>query len=139
MPPEIGTAFRDRFGIEVTGYVDDIRPYVERAGCFVVPLRVGGGTRLKVLDAWAMGKAVVSTAVGCEGLEAIDGANALIRDTPEEFADAVVAVLRDEDLQRQLGRQARETVQRQYDWDIIGLDLLEQYRRIVTSRALSPI
>src|SRR5690606_31191569 len=53
--------------VDLTGYVDDVRPYLRDAACFVVPLRVGGGTRLKILDAWAMGKAVVSTSVGCEG------------------------------------------------------------------------
>ena len=59
--------------LHLTGYVDDVRPFVHRAKCFIVPLRVGGGTRLKILDAWAMGAAVVSTSIGCEGLAAVDG------------------------------------------------------------------
>src|SRR5439155_14376938 len=62
--------YRARYGVELTGYVEDVRPYVRAAACYVVPLRVGGGTRLKILDAWAMGKAVVSTSIGCEGLVA---------------------------------------------------------------------
>src|SRR5205807_9147899 len=74
--------YKQRYGITLTGYVEDIRPYAVPAGCFVVPLRVGGGTRRKILDAWAMGKAVVSTSIGCEGLAAVDGKNILIRDTP---------------------------------------------------------
>ena len=106
--------------VELTGYVDDIRPYVQEAACFVVPLRVGGGTRLKILDAWAMGKAVVSTSVGCEGLDAIDDVNILVRDDPVAFASAVASVLRDPALRRRLGAAGRETVMRSYSWDVIG-------------------
>src|SRR5213082_4323309 len=84
------------------------------AACYVVPLRVGGGTRLKILDAWAMGKAVVSTSVGCEGLAAEDGRNILIRDDPDGFAQAVCAVLRDAALRQRLGAGGRRTVELQY-------------------------
>src|SRR5439155_1395282 len=90
--------YRARYGVELTGYVEDVRPYVRAAACYIVPLRVGGGTRLKILDAWAMGKAVVSTSIGCEGLVAEDGRNILIRDDPDGFAQAVRAVLQDERL-----------------------------------------
>ena len=120
-------------GIELTGYVADIRPYVAQAGCFVVPLRVGGGTRLKVLDAWAMGKAVVSTSVGCEGLHAVDGGNILIRDTAEGFAAAVRAVLEDAELRRRLGSAARETAEKEYAWDVIGVPMVESYLSIARS------
>ena len=92
--PDVIASYAKR-GIELTGHVDDIRPYVGSAACYVVPLRIGGGTRLKILDAWAMGKAVVSTSVGCEGLDAVDGQNILIRDDPAAFAAAVMMVLRD--------------------------------------------
>ena len=122
--------FRDRHGIDMTGYVDDVRPYFRNAACFVVPLRVGGGTRLKILDAWAMGKAVVSTTVGCEGLEAVDGENILIRDTPADFADAVHAVCADASLRRQLGRQARATAERIYGWDTLGENMIAMYSRL---------
>ncbi|HEX8904833.1 MAG TPA: glycosyltransferase, partial [Longimicrobiaceae bacterium] len=67
---ELRERFRRDFGVDVTGYVPDVRPYFERAGCVIVPLRSGGGTRLKILDAWGAGKAVVSTSLGCEGLDA---------------------------------------------------------------------
>src|SRR5687768_642538 len=73
-------------GLHLTGYVDDIRPYLERAAVFVAPLRVGGGTRLKLVDAWAMGTAVVSTTIGAEGLAVEDGSNILLRDEPKAFA-----------------------------------------------------
>src|SRR5690606_7086949 len=82
-----------KYGIRLTGYVEDIRPFVESAACYVVPLRIGGGTRLKILDAWAMGKAVVSTSVGCEGLQAVDRENILIRDDADAFASSVVELL----------------------------------------------
>jgi glycosyltransferase involved in cell wall biosynthesis len=117
--------------IEMTGYVPDIRPWVHAAACFIVPLRVGGGTRLKVLDAWAMGKAVVSTSVGCEGLLATDGHNILIRDDPAEFASAVQAVLRDSELRHRLGREARRTVEQHYGWESIGLKLANEYLDIL--------
>ena len=85
------------------GYLPDIRRPLAEACCCVVPIRIGGGTRLKILDAWAMGKAVVSTSIGCEGLDAVDGENILIRDTPEAIADALLQVLRDARLRSRLG------------------------------------
>src|SRR5262249_52344196 len=78
--------YANRFGVQLTGYVDDVRPWVRDAACYIVPMRVGGGTRVKILDAWAMGKAVVSTSIGGEGLAVADGTNILVRDRPEEFA-----------------------------------------------------
>lgn len=129
MPPAIGRQFEAQ-GVHVTGYVDDIRPYVTGAACFIVPLRVGGGTRLKVVDAWAMGKAVVSTTVGAEGLEAIDGHNVVLRDDPDAFAEAVVDVLRDKELRKRLEQGARSTAERVYDWELIGRHLLSAYQRI---------
>jgi polysaccharide biosynthesis protein PslH len=119
--------YHDRYAVELTGYVADVRPYVRNAACYVVPLRVGGGTRLKILDAWAMGKAVVSTSVGCEGLAAEDGRNILVRDDPESFAQAVCAVLRDVPLRLRLGVEGRRTVERQYSWERIGESMLGLY------------
>lgn len=118
------------YGITLTGYVNDVRPYIARAACYVVPLRVGGGTRLKVLDAWAMGKAIVSTSVGCEGLRARDGWNLLIRDDPRSFADAVNEVLADAKLRDRLGRNARETVEEHYSWEGIGRKMLPRYESL---------
>jgi glycosyltransferase involved in cell wall biosynthesis len=117
-------------GIHLTGYVDDIRPHVHAAACYIVPLRVGGGTRLKILDAWAMGKAVVSTSVGCEGLETRDGWNILIRDEPRAFAEAVRQVLADPALRASLGTNARETAERIYSWDVIGESMFADYEAV---------
>src|SRR4029077_7101234 len=121
---------RREFGVELTGYVDDTRPYLERAACFIVPLRVGGGTRLKILNAWAMGKAIVSTSIGCEGLAAVDGQNILIRDTAEGFAEAIDSVLSDEGVRRRLGAAGRRTVEQTYSWDIIGREMGGLYERV---------
>jgi polysaccharide biosynthesis protein PslH len=118
-------------GINLTGYVADIRPHVHRAACYIVPIRVGGGTRIKILDAWAMGKAVVSTSIGCEGLRAEDGRNILIRDDPDEFADAVSTVLGDADLRKRLGEEARRTAVEDYSWEGIGRRMVEQYRTLL--------
>lgn len=128
-------SFQERHGIRMTGYVDDIRPYVHDAACYVVPLRVGGGTRLKILDAWAMGKAVVSTSVGCEGLAAEHGGNILIADDPRAFADAVRGVLQNPDLRARLGRAARTTVETKYSWDIIGESMTDEYLSVARSAA----
>jgi glycosyltransferase involved in cell wall biosynthesis len=119
--------YAQRYGIELTGYVDDVRPAVQGAACYVAPLRVGGGTRLKILDAWAMGMAVVSTSVGCEGLEARDGDNILIRDTAADFAEAVRDVVTNRALREKLGNAARMTAELLYDWEVIGRPMLSRY------------
>lgn len=127
-----------KYGIRLTGYVEDIRPFVESAACYVVPLRIGGGTRLKILDAWAMGKAVVSTSVGCEGLQAVDRENILIRDDADAFASSVVELLEDVSLRERIGRAARQTAEEIYDWDVIGEKLHDAYDRLISpSRAVA--
>jgi glycosyltransferase involved in cell wall biosynthesis len=130
--------YRERDGINLTGYVDDVRPLMGAAACHVVPLRTGGGTRLKILNAWAMGKAVVSTSVGCEGLAARDGDNILIRDRPSDFADAVVDVLRDRRLQRDLGARGRATAENFYSWASIGRPMLDTYLTIARGHTQIP-
>jgi glycosyltransferase involved in cell wall biosynthesis len=119
-------------GVQLTGYVDDVKPYVHDAHCFVVPLRVGGGTRLKILAAWGMGKAVVSTSIGCEGLDVRDGWNILIRDDAAGFAAAIRELLSDAALRERLGANARTTVVEAYGWERIGEDMLATYKRVVT-------
>jgi glycosyltransferase involved in cell wall biosynthesis len=132
---EARRTYRDRHGLELTGYVADVRPYVRDAACYIVPLRVGGGTRLKILDAWAMGKAVVSTSVGCEGLAAEDGKNILIRNDPDAFARAVCAVLHDQALRQRLGAAGRRTVEQHYSWERIGEPMVHAYSALSESTA----
>jgi len=112
-------------GIVVTGWVEDVRPYIAGAALYVIPLRIGGGTRLKVLEAMAMGKAIVSTALGCEGFELAPGRELSIADTPDEFAAAVLALLRDPGARERMGRNARQYANSRYDWRMI-VPLLEQ-------------
>lgn len=107
-------------GLDLTGYVDDVRPFIAAAACYVVPIRIGGGTRIKILDAWAMGKAVVSTSIGCEGLNARDGENILIADTPTEMVDRIQSVIENPELRHRLGANGRRTVEEDYSWDAIG-------------------
>lgn len=114
--------------IEVTGTVDDVRPYMEKAAVYVVPLRIGGGTRLKIFEAMSMGKAVVSTAVGAEGLPVVDGRDAIIADSPRAFADAVLGLLRDADKRRAIERTARSLVVERYDWSAVAGELEDALR-----------
>jgi glycosyltransferase involved in cell wall biosynthesis len=122
--------------IEVMGYVDDVRPYVARAAVYVVPLRVGGGTRLKVLDAMAMGKAIVSTSVGCEGIHVSRGEHLLIADDPKHFARVTVDLLGDRGRRALLGRSARRLVETHYAWPLIGGRLHDTYRAAIERRRI---
>jgi polysaccharide biosynthesis protein PslH len=127
-PPKELKAYAERDpNVVVTGFVDDIRPYVRKAAVYVVPLRVGGGTRLKVLDAMAMGKAIVSTSIGCEGIAVKPGEHLMTADSPETFAQATVTLLGDRARRHALGRAARDLVERRYAWSVVGDQLLEAY------------
>ena len=114
--------------VVLTGRVDDVRPYIAGAGVYVVPLRIGGGTRLKVLEAMAMGKAIVSTSLGCEGFDLVPGQELLTADSPAEFAAAVLALLRDPARRERMGRAARRFAGSRYDWRIIVPRLERSYR-----------
>jgi sugar transferase (PEP-CTERM/EpsH1 system associated) len=109
--------------IEVTGFVRDVRPYVRQASVVVVPLRVGGGTRLKILEALALGKPLVSTTVGAEGIEAVPDRDLVIADRPEAFGDEVVSLLSQSQRREALGDAGRRLVQSQYNWKSIVKEL----------------
>ena len=123
----------ERKGVVVTGRVPEIKPYFAEATVFVVPLRIGSGTRLKILEALAMGKAIVSTAVGAEGLDLKDGEEIFIADEPTVFAEAVTRLLTDTPLRRRIGENGRARVERDYDWRSIGEKLHEVYAKIAHS------
>ena len=110
----------EQAGVTVTGRVDDVRPYMRDGAVYIVPLRIGGGTRLKIFEAMAMGKAVVSTTVGAEGLPVTNGEHVLLADQPDTFARAVVQLLRDVDRRRQLEAAARTLVVETYDWAAVS-------------------
>ena len=112
---------RSHPSIEITGAVADTRPYIYQAAAYVIPMRIGGGTRFKALEAMACGAAVVSTSLGVEGIGVRDGAEMLIADAPDHFAQAVLRLLDDTDgaLHRQLGAQGRRFVELHYGWEQI--------------------
>lgn len=102
--------------VQLTGWVDDIRPFVAQGAVCIVPLRIGGGTRLKIFEAMAMSKAVISTSVGAEGLPVRSGENILLADTPKDFAQAVLSLLRDPSQRQRFGSAARTLVEENYGW-----------------------
>jgi glycosyltransferase involved in cell wall biosynthesis len=103
----------------LTGYVDDPLPYIQRAAVFVAPILSGGGTKLKVLEAMAVGKAVVSTSIGIEGIEGKDQEHFLVADSPENFSSMVVSLLNDPTFRERLGANARKRAMEKYDWEAI--------------------
>jgi polysaccharide biosynthesis protein PslH len=120
--------------IVLRGRVDDVRPHVQGAGVFVVPLLGGSGTRLKILEAMAMGVPIVTTSIGVEGIDAVHGRDIRVADAPEEFAAAVVGVLDNPQEAAALATSARALVERQYGWRAIGGRLLEEYRTLRDQR-----
>jgi len=108
--------------VELTGWVEDVRPFLASGAVCIVPLRIGGGTRLKIFEAMAMGKAVVSTSIGAEGLPVRDGENILLADTPGLFAQSVAHLLRDVTRRREIGLAARKLVAEKYSWARIAED-----------------
>ncbi len=102
--------------ITVTGYVPDVRPFVAQSACLVVPLRSGGGMRVKILEALAWGIPIVSTTVGYEGIDLIPGEHLLVADTPHAFAEAVVSLLQDPALGLRLATAGRQRLLDRYDW-----------------------
>jgi polysaccharide biosynthesis protein PslH len=110
-------------GIVVTGRVADVRPHLASAAVYVVPLRIGGGTRLKIFEAMAAGKAIVSTSIGAEGLPTAHGEHLLLADDPQAFAASVVQLLRDGPRRDALERQARALVEERYDWAAAASEL----------------
>lgn len=109
-----------RSGVVFSGYVADIRPAIGRSWVSIVPLRIGGGTRLKILESLALGTPVVATSKGAEGLELTPGHDILIADSPAEFASAVLSLLEDSNLRTSLSKNGKDTVFHRYDWQTIG-------------------
>jgi glycosyltransferase involved in cell wall biosynthesis len=121
---------RARAGVDILGMVDDVGPYIERAEVIVVPLRVGGGTRLKIVEALAKGKAVISTSIGAEGLDVTHDKDILLADTKEDFARQIGRVLGDPDLRARLGKAGRELAERRYAWRTIASGLESFYSEL---------
>jgi polysaccharide biosynthesis protein PslH len=114
-PPIVALA--DTPGVSVEPNVPDVRPYVNRAKIFVVPVWPDSGVRLKILEAFAMGKAVVSTSKAAEGLNVVDGTHLLIRDEPEGFAEAIIRLITNSDERERLAAAGLELARREYSWE----------------------
>jgi polysaccharide biosynthesis protein PslH len=125
-------AYHGRDGITVTGRVPEVHPFIARAAVYVVPLRIGGGTRLKILEAMGMGKAIVSSSIGCEALDVEPGRDLCVADNPAEFAGTAVALANDIDRRRQLGAAGRSRVEERYGWEAIGARMNAFYRQLAS-------
>jgi len=112
------------------GSIEDVRPLMARASAFVVPLRIGGGTRLKILNAMAMGKSVISTSIGAEGLGTSNGVDILIADEAKSFAEKVVLCLNDSITRDKIAKEAEKFVKQNYQWNNIGLRLLTIFQQL---------
>jgi polysaccharide biosynthesis protein PslH len=124
--------------VRVTGTVPDVRPFLERAAVIVVPLRVGGGTRLKLFEAMAMEKAIVTTTVGAEGLPVRDDEHLLIADSPDAFAAAVLTVLRDPASGDGLGQRAAALVRSRFGWSRAAEQFADSCRQALAEVAPAP-
>jgi glycosyltransferase involved in cell wall biosynthesis len=120
--------------VEVVGFVSDLRPHLAAAAAIVVPLRLGGGTRLKIVEAMAMARPVVSTTLGAEGIDAISGEHLVLADTPPTFAAEVVKLLEDPRAGARLGAAARTLVEERYSWAGAAGALGSFYREILGGR-----
>lgn len=119
------------------GFVDDVRPYLEEAGIYVCPIRDGGGTRLKILDALAMGKPLVATALAVEGLDLVDREHYLKAETAEEFVVQINRLEKDPALRKALASSGQRFVMSHYSWDVIGEKLDHAYQYVVRSKGAS--
>jgi sugar transferase (PEP-CTERM/EpsH1 system associated) len=122
--------------IAVTGSVDDVRPHIAAGSVYVVPLRIGGGTRLKIFEAMGMAKAVVSTTIGAEGLPVTDGTDIVLADEPGTFANAVVGLIREDERRQRIEQAARRLVVERYDWSAVAQDFEDALARAVTGERL---
>ena len=114
-------------GVEVTGYVNDIRPFLDRSEIFIVPLRIGGGTRIKIFEAMAMQKPVISTTVGAEGLPVKHYENIIIADDPEVFAEETIRLLQNEHIRDRIGSKGQELVVKNHSW----INAAKEFERVI--------
>jgi sugar transferase (PEP-CTERM/EpsH1 system associated) len=114
----------------VTGYVEDVREYIAKAAVFIVPLKVGGGMRIKILNALAMSKAIVSTSVGCEGIEVTDGKNICVANREEDFARKIIELMLDREKRERIGKNGLELIRKKYTWEKMASLIEEEYIKL---------
>ena len=117
--------------IQVTGWVEDVRPYLAKGAVCIVPLRIGGGTRLKIFEAMSMAKAVVSTSIGAEGLPVKNGEHILLADDPASFAETTLQLLGNASQRAQIGHAARQLVEENYSWSTVSADFAQVLENVV--------
>jgi GT2 family glycosyltransferase/glycosyltransferase involved in cell wall biosynthesis len=120
--------------VVVTGWVEDVRPYIARSSVYIAPLWLGTGMRGKILEAWGMAKPVVTTSVGSQGIDCTPGEDVLIADDPQGFAVQTVRLLRDKALREKLGKNGRKQVEARYDWRIIIQQVEELYDEVLATK-----
>lgn len=130
-PPEYLTQLHGEQGIEILGYVPDVKTILAETAAFVVPLRAGGGMRVKILDTWSWGLPIVSTSIGAEGIEIRDGENILIANEPDSFSAAVLRAVTEPELNQRLRINGRRWVEEKYNWKIIYEAWDEVYARVL--------
>lgn len=135
-PPPILKAYQSD-SVTITGFVDDVRPYIDKASVFVVPLNMGSGTRLKVLEALSMQKPVVSTSIGCEGIDVVDGEHLLIRDDPSLFAESVIELFTNQNKRQKLISNGYQLMMNKYDWKVIGESIEESFEVLTKKNLIS--
>ena len=128
--PKLEIPLRYKNNINILGFVDDFIPIVQKSRAMIVPLTVGSGTRLKVLEGMALGKCIISTTKGAEGINLIQGNNVVFADTPQSFAAAVIDFLSNEKEAQEIGTRARDMAVSTYDWDVIGIKLKTIYSEL---------
>lgn len=137
-PPRWMHPFCSRHGARLAADAPDVRPHLAEASVVVVPLRIGGGSRLKILEAMAAGKPVVSTSIGAEGLGVRHNEHILIADSPQDFAHITVRLLNDGNRRQALARAGRELVEAEYGWDGIAAELEKAWSATIASRVETP-
>ena len=120
--------------VVVTGWVEDIKPYIARSAVYVAPLWLGTGMRVKILEAWGMAKPVVTTSVGSQGIDCTPGEDVLIADDPQGFAAHTVRLLKDKALREKLGRNGRRQVEAKYDWRVIIQQVEQMYDEALAAK-----
>ena len=130
-PKEIVSYSTSAVGINVCGYVENVEPYLQRAALMIVPVLAGGGMRVKILNALSQEMPLVSTSIGCEGIEAENSRDLLIADTPQEFSQAVLKLLQDRDLADSIGKNGRELIRKKYDYRQTCKPIEDVYRQIM--------
>jgi GT2 family glycosyltransferase/glycosyltransferase involved in cell wall biosynthesis len=133
-PPDEITRLGKMDNVVVTGWVDDIKPYIARSSVYIAPLWLGTGMRVKILEAWAMAKPVVTTSIGNQGIDCTPGEDILIADDPQGFAAQTVRLLRDKALREKLGKNGRKQVEVKYDWGIVIQQVEELYDEVLATK-----